>query len=72
MADFRLNCVKILANPTRISCVFALFRQKSAHLKFFDLKRTKFRVDFGAEDEDRLPPFEDDKLKVPKLIKFKA
>ena len=72
MADFRLNCVKILAKPTRISSVFALFRQKSAHLKFFDLKRMKFWEDFGAEDAGRLTPVKDDKLKYAEITPFQA
>ena len=32
----------------------------------------KFRVDFGAKDEGRLSPFEDDKPKDPEITLFKA
>ena len=46
--------------------------QKSSLRKFFDLKQMKFRVDFGAKDEGRLSPFEDDKPKDPEITLFKA
>ncbi len=40
--------------------------------KLFDLIRRKIYNDFNAEDEDRLTPFKDDKLKAFKFGKYKA
>ena len=44
----------MLGNTQSISCAFALRNQKSALLKFCDLKQMEFCVDFGAEDAARL------------------
>ncbi len=41
-ADFRFHCVKMLANINHISCAFFLLKQKSAIIKFSDLKRAQF------------------------------
>jgi hypothetical protein len=49
-----------------------LFEQKSAHLKFFDLKRREFRGGFGAEDAGRLSPVKDDELKRTEIMPFQA
>jgi len=49
-----------------------LRNQKSALLKFFDLKRMEFRVGFGAEDEARLTPCKDDKPKYTEITLFQA
>ena len=46
--------------------------RKSAIWKFYDLKRMEFWADFGAEDEDRLSPFKNDKLKDAEIPSFKA
>ena len=71
-ADFRFRFVKILGNTQSISCVFALRNQKSALLKFCDLKLMEFRVDFGAEDEARLSPCKDGKPKYTEITLFQA
>jgi len=62
----------MLVNPRRIHCAFALFKRKSSRSKFFDLKNLCFRGDFGAEDEGRLTPFEDDKAKESENTGFQA
>ena len=51
---------------------FYLSFTKFAVFKLFDLKHRGILWIFGAEDEDRLAPFEDDKAKMRKFNKFKA
>ncbi len=51
---------------------FRLILQKFLILKLFDLKCRKIYYIFNAEDEVRLSPYEDDKLKRLKFNKFKA
>ena len=72
MADFHFRCVKILGNPTRITSVFSLRKQKSALSKFCDLKRIEFCADFGAEDAARLAPCKEDKPKYAEIMPFQA
>ena len=67
---FRSSCVKILANPTRIGCVFALADQKSDLQKIFDLKTEDFYWILCVEDADRLTPFKDETRKRLKKIRF--
>ncbi len=62
----------MLGNTQSISCAFALRNQKSALLKFCDLKQMEFCVDFGAEDAARLTPCKDDKPKDTKITLFQA
>jgi len=49
-----------------------LRNQKFSLLKFFDLKRMEFRVNFGAKDEARLTPCKDDKPKGIEITPFQA
>ncbi len=69
---FRPAFVKTLANTTSICSVFALIVRKFAPRKFFSLELMKFRIDFGAEDEARLTPCKDDKIKDAEITLFQA
>ena len=71
-ADFRSPFVKILVNPQRIDCVFALQTQKFADLKFYDLKRMEFWADFWEKDVAGLSPGKDDKLKYAEITPFEV
>ena len=67
-----LSCVKILANPTRIGCVFALATPKYALYKIFDLKTEDFNWIFVVEDVGGLTPTKAETAKRLKKIRFQA
>ena len=67
-----MNCTKILDNPTGLPAFLACSKKFLVILKFCDLKIRYFWEDFGAEDEVRLSPFEDDKPKDAENTDFEA
>ncbi len=63
---------KILQIYDSIIFEFSLSYIKFPLSKLYDLIRRKIQKDFNAKDEDRLTPFEDDKLKSIEFNKYKA
>ena len=53
--------------PAFLPCV-----TKNPHFENFHLKWMEFRVNCGADDEERLSPFEEDKPKCTGITPFKA
>ena len=67
-----MNFTKILDNPTGLPAFLACSKKFLVILKFCDLKIRYFWEDFGAENEVRLSPFEDDKPKDAENTDFEA
>ena len=70
--DFRFRYVKILGNPSGLPAFLPYATKNPLFENFPNLKQMKFRVDFGAKDEARLTPCEDDKPKDTEITLFKA
>ena len=71
-ANFGFCRVKILGNASAFPAFFSCTRQNLLPENSFDLKLMNFCADFGASDEIRLTPIEDDKSKDAENSKFKA
>ena len=71
-ANFGFCRVKILGNASAFPAFFSCTRQNLLSENSFDLKLMNFCADFGASDEIRLTPIEDDKPKDAENSKFKA
>ena len=71
-ANFGFCRVKILGNASAFPAFFSCTIQNLLSENSFDLKLMNFCADFGASDEIRLTPIEDDKPKDAENSKFKA